>query len=477
MPPVPPPAPPPRREKYTVVVNEVPVRELLFALARDARVNVDIAPGVAGTVTMNAVEQTLPQLLRRIAAQLRLRYTLDGANVLITPDEPYFHTYRVDYLDMKRDTSHVVQVGSQIANSGGAAGGAAGAGAANNSATTIASALTNHYWANLAASVSAILEPSAAPGADESGGGHAVIPHPESGVLVVKATAAQHELVQKLLAETRLSAARQVLIQATIVEVGLSNQHQAGIDWQALNQAGLEGLSVVSSTITSPPVNTASFFSLRYEDNDPGRGRALSAALRLLEEFGDVNVLSSPQIMALNNQSAILKVVDNVVYFEIEQETSTTQGVATNAFETVVKTVPVGIVMTITPRINADDSIILNVRPSISRINRFVNDPNPALTIASPVPEIRVREMESVLQLNDGQVAVMGGLMQNEDRSRDNAIPGLSRIPLLGAAFRTRLREREKTELVIFLRPLIIRNPGLDGDFSAYKSFFPGEKR
>ncbi len=478
-PPVPPPAPPRPQEKYTVVVNEVPVRELLFALARDARVNVDIAPGVAGAVTMNAVEQTLPQLLRRIAAQLSLRYTLDGANVLITPDEPYFHTYRVDYLDMKRDTSHVVQVGSQIASAGATGGAAAGA-AANNSATTIASALTNHFWANLVASVSAVLEPHGAPGASEtdgSGVSHAVIPHPESGVLVVKATAAQHELVQQLLAETRRSAARQVLIQATIVEVGLSNQHQAGIDWQVLNQAGLEGLSAVSSTITSPPVNTASFFSLRYDDNDPGRGRALSAALRLLEEFGDVNVLSSPQIMALNNQSAILKVVDNVVYFEIEQETSTTQGVATNAFETVVKTVPVGIVMTITPRINADDSVILNVRPSISRINRFVNDPNPALTIASPVPEIRVREMESVLQLNDGQVAVMGGLMQNEDRGRNNAIPGLSRIPLLGAAFRTQQREREKTELVVFLRPLIIRNPGLDGDFSAYKAFFPGEKR
>ena len=201
----------------------------------------------------------------------------------------------------------------------------------------------------------------------------------------------------------------------------------------------------------------------------------LSAAVELLEEFGDVRVLSSPQIMALNNQSAILKVVDNVVYFEVEQESNVTQGVAANTFETVVKTVPVGIVMTITPHIKANDSIILNIRPSISRINRFVNDPNPALSITSPVPEIRVREMESMLQLQNGEIAVMGGLMQDDNRSNDNAIPGLSRVPLLGNAFKMALREYEKTELVIFLRPLIVRNPSLDGDFSSYRQFFPGE--
>ena len=185
-------------------------------------------------------------------------------------------------------------------------------------------------------------------------------------------------------------------------------------------------------------------FSLRYDDPNPDRERALSAALELLEEFGDVSVLSSPQIMALNNQSAILKVVDNVVYFEVEQESNVTQGVAASTFETIVKTVPVGIVMTITPLIKADDSIILNIRPSISRINRFVNDPNPALSVTSPVPEIRVREMESMLQLKNGEIAVMGGLMQDENRKNDNVIPGLSRIPVLGNAFKMAMREYVK---------------------------------
>lgn len=391
---------------------------------------------------------------------------MEDDNVFISPDEPYFHTYRIDYLNMARDTSHVVQVGTQIAGTGNDA---EGGGGSNNSTTTIGSAMSNHFWANLVENVTAILD------ADGATGGNTVIPHPESGVLTVKATEAQHELLRKLIGETLANANRQVLIQANIVEVSLTDQFQAGIDWQALNQAGLSGFNLATRTITAGPVNAASLFSLTYEDSDPGRDRALSVAVELLQEFGDVRVLSSPRIMALNNQSAILKVVDNVVFFEVEQESNVTQGVAANTFETVVKTVPVGIVMTITPHIKADDSIILNIRPSISRINRFVNDPNPALSITSQVPEIRVREMESMLQLQNGEIAVMGGLMQDDNRSRDNAVPGLSRIPLLGNAFKMALREYEKTELVIFLRPLIVRNPSLDGDFSSYRQFFPGK--
>ena len=470
-PPVPEPAPLQHEERYTVVVNEVPVTELLFALARDAQVNVDIAPGISGLVTMNAVEQTLPQLLQRIARQAGLRHSIENDNVFIAPDEPYFRTYRIDYLNMERDTSHVVQVGTQIAGTGNSA---EGGGGSNNSTTTIGTTMSNHFWASLVANVTAILDSDGSVDGKPMSG-NAVIPHPESGVLTIKATAAQHEILQKLINQTLTSANRQVLIQATIVEVSLTDQFQAGIDWQVLNQAGLAGFNLTTKTITANPVNAASLFSLRYDDPNPDRERALSAALELLEEFGDVSVLSSPQIMALNNQSAILKVVDNVVYFEVEQESNVTQGVAASTFETIVKTVPVGIVMTITPLIKADDYIILNIRPSISRINRFVNDPNPALSIPSPVPEIRVREMESMLQLKNGEIAVMGGLMQDENRKNDNVIPGLSRIPVLGNAFKMAMREYEKTELVIFLRPLIIRNPSLEGDFSSYKQFFPGE--
>jgi general secretion pathway protein D len=127
--------------------------------------------------------------------------------------------------------------------------------------------------------------------------------------------------------------------------------------------------------------------------------------------------------------------------------------------------------MSVTPQINSNESVMLNVRPTISRVNRFVNDPNPALLVNNPIPEIQVREMESLLRMNNNQIAVLGGLMQDEARDRTNAIPGVSRLPLLGKAFETKTKEYGKTELVIFLRPVVIRNPSLDGDLDLYKTF------
>lgn len=394
---VPEPEPPKELEKYTVVVNEVPVKELLFALARDAQINVDIAPDIEGVVTVNAVEQTLPQLLHRISRQVSLRYELKEDILLISTDAPFLRSYDVNYINMSRNTISEVTIETQIsstgnASSGGGAGGSGGGGGGggggeNNSSTDIQSVSNNRFWSVLVANVSAIIEDDVEE-LDELAISNNVIPSPESGILTVNATSQQHELIQEYIDSAVSSAQRQVMIQASIVEVTLNDSYQAGIDWSFVNQAGKAGFDFISTTLTGVPVNTTSSFLINYTDPNPNREEVLSGTLRLLQEFGDVSVLSSPQIMALNNQSAILKVVDNVVYFTVEQETNTTQGVVTNVFETNVHTVPVGIVMSITPQINENDSVILNVRPTISRISRFVNDPNPVLTVSNPIPEI-----------------------------------------------------------------------------------------
>jgi general secretion pathway protein D len=472
------PQPPVEQEKYTVVVNEVPAKELLFALARDAKINVDIDPRIDGNVTINAVDQTLPQILDRVARQIDMRYEFKGDNLFVQPDEPYFKTYKVDYVNISRDTDSAITIATQIATTGAAfeAGGTgqAGGGGSNNSTTNVTSISKNRFWETLTANVMALLgNPTATSGSAGVQSTDTVIPSPEAGFLTVKANSRQHEKIQGLIDSVMESANRQVLIQATIVEVSLSDQYQAGIDWSFLRKAGKAGFDIVSTTLTGVPVGTLSSFVLDYVDPNVDRDR-LQATVSLLDEFGETKVLSSPQLMVLNNQTAILKVVDNVVFFTVEQETNTTQGVVTNTFETTVHTVPVGIVMSVTPQINSNDSVMLNVRPTISRVNQFVNDPNPALAAAgvlNPIPEIQVREMESLLRMNDNQIAVLGGLMQDEARDRTNAIPGVSRLPLLGKAFETKTKEYGKTELVIFLRPVVIRNPSLDGDLDLYKTF------
>ena len=245
LPVLPEPGTPRELDTYTILVNEVPVKELLFALARDASINVDIAPEINGNVIIYAVDQTLPQILSRLSRQVDLRYTFDGDNLVITPDTPYLHTYAIDYVNISRTTTGSNAVATQISStsSGGLTQGGGGSG--NNSTTDVESVSGNYFWPTLVANVAAILgeEP-------ESGQTSAVpisqsvIPYPESGLLSVRATSRQHEQLQRFIDILLASARRQVLIQATIAEVTLSDQYQAGIDWSAM--AGNFGV-VISS--------------------------------------------------------------------------------------------------------------------------------------------------------------------------------------------------------------------------------------
>ena len=124
---LPKPKPAARPETYSVVVNNVKVQELLFALARDAKLNVDIHSGITGSVTLNAINQTLPQLLDRISKQVDMRYEIDGPNLSVMPDTPYLRIYKIDYVNMDRDTTSAIGSSSQIATPGAAPGAAAAA--------------------------------------------------------------------------------------------------------------------------------------------------------------------------------------------------------------------------------------------------------------------------------------------------------------------------------------------------------------
>lgn len=461
-------------EKYTVVVNEVPVKELLFALARDANINVDISPRISGEVTVNAVDQTMNQILDRIARQIDLRYDYQDEVLVIQPDEPFLRSYQVNYISQSRQMTGNVELNTSIGSSGGGSSGggggssgSSGGGGGGTGSTNVTIEASNDFWSSLVESVKNII--------GEDAKNSDVSAYPETGMLLVRATANKQRQVQELIDSAVQSARRQVLIQVTIAEVNLSNDYQAGIDWSVLGQGGEVGFSINSTAL--PTAGTVGEFSnlildFSYDDPDASTPNELvNAQVRLLEEFGDVSILSSPQIIALNNQTAILKVVDDIVYFEVDAETSQSQTNTVTTFDTTPKTVSVGVSMSVTPQINDNDSVILNVRPSISRILRFVQDPNPQLTVSSGVPELRVREMETLLRVNSGQIAVLGGLMENREERSDAATPGFSKLPGLGELFKSRSKQSNKTELVIFLRPQVIRNPGLEGDFRQFKTY------
>ena len=465
-------------ERYTVVVNEVPVKELLFALARDAKVNVDIHPGIEGVVTINAVEQTLPQILKRIVRQVDMRYEYDGDNLFISQDTPFLRTYKVDYVNMSRDTSSTSSVSTQISStSGGDA--ESGGGGGNTSTTDVSTKSTHNFWARLVSNISAILgEESSSSAGGDIPVTTTVIPNPESGIISVRATALQHEQVQSFIDQVLVSAKRQVLIQTTIVEVVLSERYQAGIDWDVISTGVFDIVSTTAAGVPGFATAALSSFVINTNDDD-GRPDNLNATITLLDEFGDANILSSPQIMTLNNQTALLKVVENLVYFEVDSETTPGELGAAPIItvDTTAKTVPVGIVMTVTPQIDSNGTITLVVRPTISRLTGTVNDPNPELTLPNPVPQIAVREMESVLRMTDGQIAVLGGLMTNATSDNDAGLPGAKDAGFFGNLFKTTSAEHTKTELVIFIKPTIIANPSVDGDLKEYKKYLSGEYR
>ena len=501
-----------RPETYSVVVSNVRVQDLLFALARDARLNIDIHPGIAGSVTLNAINQTLPQLLTRIARQVDMRYELDGPNLLVMRDSPFLRTYKVDFVSATRNVKMQSQSSTQFGGTGGGSAGATGATA------TIDITSNNQLWESLVQNVKDILRetdkalpsgtaPAPAPAAPAPGGAPqaaAAAPQPgatyleaasvignrESGVLFIRATSRQHEKILEFLDSVLTSVRRQVLIEATVAEVQLNNEYQRGIDWRRLRTnasavgvpafgTGESGVSFQQQSSGTPAGVDTTAFVLGGAINSLN----LSAAMKLLESFGSVRVLSSPKVSVLNNQTALLRVTRDIVYFTITPSSAPvtiTGGVGAPvvpiAFTTTPNVAAEGFMMSVLPQINVTDGIVLNVRPTIRRRVGDAIDPNPALALARPnlIPVFETREFDSVLRIQSGETAVLGGLMQDSVERVEDMIPGIRDIPLLGQLFSQRKDVNIKTELVIFLRATVIRDASVEGDYRAFRELLPG---
>ena len=557
-------------ETFDVVVTNVPARDLLFALARDASINMDIDSRVGGVVSLSALDQTLDAILDRIAEQISMRVERRGDVIIVKPDEAYFKYYEINYANISRTAS---------SDASASAVGDSDAGSAS-----ISNTMENNFWDSLDASIGAILNIQLDGDAEAlndirvgDAGREAILSqaqegelrssasqttyqmHRETGVLMVYAPESLQLEVEELVNRIMRSAGRQVLLEATIVEVILNNKYKQGIDWSvfrafhdglSIYQGGVIGataaafnaalreqsftheggnlvdevvaattyteqenlvrqyyglaefeqvssfeltpaegdtpaeLSVTLSRLNRDPnqgglsprrTSSDNFFTLAYQKDN------FSAAVQLLDTFGDAKVLSSPRISALNNQPALLRVVDQEVYFDVtvEEEVNQETGIVTGRNVTVEEqVVDVGFSLNVMPQIGGDDRIILNLKPTVTRILGYVDAPVVVTGLntgqaENRVPVTRVRELESIIALRDGEVAVLGGLLEDRTTDNDTAIPGLSALPGIGALFQNRDEETYKTEFVVFIRAKIVRDPSLYGDFSEYRKLLP----
>ncbi|BBP46610.1 type II and III secretion system protein [Thiosulfatimonas sediminis] len=479
-----------QKDLYSITAVKVPITELLFQISQDSGKEIDIFNGVEGNVTINAINQPLDSILDRMAEQANFVFEMRDNIIKIRPDVPEWRNYTVDYVNISKKSIDTIDMKMNVSST--VEGASSQTGKGSSSQVTVSSA--HDFWQQLDNNIQKLAQLDPYSVSDEvaktekgtnqnatQGQSQNTVINPEAGIISVFTTDKKHRAIKKYIKQVTNRAEKQVLIEATVVEVVLNDQYQAGIDWSMINRSAFGSNGGIS--FASPFAGPSEGFAIGTVNplGQPGSIAAGSwnilANVALLKQFGDSKVLSSPKIMAINNQTALLKVVNNLVYFTIEVNTTsaTTTAAGQITYETEVQTVPVGFTMSVTPFVSDNGSVTLNVRPTLSRLVGQVADPNPALqnaNVQSLIPIIQEKEMSSVLRLQDRQVAIIGGLIEDSNSNNKSGLPGVGDVPYFGDLFSMRDEQAKKSELVIFIRPVIIDNPDVyNGDLQSVSQF------
>jgi len=492
------------QETFDVVVHNVSVRDLLFTLARDLKLDVDIDARVGGVVSISAFDQTFENVLERIKEQLPIRYDYVGDAIVVKNDEPYLKQYHVEYLNVERNYTSSASITGITTD--GQSGGSGTASVTNTSEysfwaqveTVLEELVTGTYVPNEAGvdlvdedQEIAVLQSENEPEISEDFDPYFVIDEATGVVLVYAPEFVQTE-VEAYLDSIQEISRRQVLLEATVVEVALNNAYSQGIDWSVFDSGATEGLFASQGANLGPTLPSGGFQSgfpgsvlqnnvRAYQSENLFFGSALrigdlEAAVSLLQEFGSAKVVSSPRVSAMNNQGALMRVVDNNVYFEVETEREAGDAdnppiISATVTETIV---PEGFVMNVLPQISAVGQIMLNLKPSLTRITGERSFPAvEGSPVAGTAPITSVREFESFISLNDGEVGVLGGVIEDNSRDTRTGLPGAMDLPGVGSLFEHNNELTRRTQLVIFIKATVITNPSVNGDYVDYRDLLP----
>jgi len=469
--------------RFDVKVDGLPIQTFLVSLVKNTKINIVLHPELDTKVSLNLKNVSINEVLVSLSNSYGIDFEFDGASYNVFKTRLRSKIFKIDYLNVDRYGKSQVRVSSgQISEIRKSRNSSVSkdqgvpkskSNSSNLSGTEVNTISENQFWANLQRSIEVIVG---------NGDDKNVVVNAHSGVIIVRALPADLRSVDVYLNMTQKIISRQVLLEAKIIEVVLSDSHQSGINWSAfagknnssllvgqtgggsiLNGSGLSNISNNSGDLNprnyNPITGTLAsafggVFSMALKT------RNFSTFIEALETQGDVHVLSSPRISTINNQKAIIKVGSDeffVTGIETETVTSTTTSTSVN-----VELTPFfsGVALDVTPQINDNGMVTLHVHPSVSHVREKIKE----ITVSNndsfgiPLALSTIRESDSIVQAKSGQVIVIGGLMQNSINDRSAGVPLLANLPLIGGLFRHKKNSSQKSELVILLRPIVINN-------------------
>jgi len=530
--------------RFDLVVTNAPAPQVLGAIVNGTRYSMVVHPDIKGSISLSLKDVTIGEVLSSVREIYGYEYKIDGTRIFVFPPTLQTRMFKIDYLTSLRRGSSDTRVSSNGVNvTGGPATTATAvgtlggvgtqpgqlssglqAGLMPGQSTQVGTTDSSDFWTELRTTLAALIGCKLPPtGLREDAtceGGRRLVVSPQSGMVLVRVMPDELKSVADYLRASQISVDKQVLIEAKIVEVTLTDGTQTGINWAkflALRSGSTLGLGQltpgtqlgtnppgvllqggtppgvgmttpltagVSATTTSATgVATTTTFGL---GSLGGAGQVLTAGLgatgslfgvafqganfallmSFLESQGVVHTLSSPRIATMNNQKAVLKIGSDALFVtKIEGGTAPLTGVggittAPTAPTFTVQSFFSGIALDVTPHIGDDDNIVLHVRPSVSNVTQNLSTFNLGVmgTFTIPLVSNQISETDSVIRAKDSQIVAIGGLMRQAQSETRNGLPGLGDIPFVGGAFRSTQQASEKRELVILLKPTVVQS-------------------
>jgi len=473
--------------KFDLAVSNAPAAQVFMALVSGTRYSMLVAPEVAGNVTVNLKSVTVREALETLRELYGYEFKLQGTRIFIQPNTLQTRLFQINYLAGKRQGQSDIRVSSgslmmQSSNSGSGSGSSNASNSSSSAATTvvqpsaqISTTQDSDFWNDLNKALTSIVG---------SADGRAVIVNGGSGVVLIKAFPADLRNVENYLKMTQLIVERQVMLEAKILEVGLSEEFQAGVNWSSFGSGGKNSRYAVGAVNSGTTLDTSGAITSDGLSVNPGSlgsvaasslGKGLfglvlqtanfAALLNFLETQGNVQVLSSPRIATINNQKAVLKVGTDDYYVTgvtSSSSTSNSNGSTTPSTPTInLQPFFSGISLDVTPQIDGENNVVLHVHPSISTVTekqKVVNLGTLIGTYTLPLASSTVNETDSIVRVQDGNIVAIGGLMKQKQASDANGLPGSTASSSWGLLLGARNSVFQKSELVILIKPTIIRN-------------------